>query len=55
MTAFVILNTIYFALSEEPELEQRFGDAYRDYKREVPRWIPRLPHTGAQMTNRLAS
>jgi len=47
MITFVILNTIYFALSEEPELEKRFGDAYRDYKRNVPRWIPRLsPYRG---------
>ncbi|MGI9521440.1 MAG: methyltransferase family protein [Hyphomicrobiaceae bacterium] len=41
MIAFVVLNTIYFALWEEPQLEKRFGDAYRDYKRNVPRWIPR--------------
>jgi len=40
--AFVVLNTIYFALFEEPQLENRFGDAYTDYKRNVPRWIPRL-------------
>jgi protein-S-isoprenylcysteine O-methyltransferase Ste14 len=25
---------------EEPGLEQRFGSAYLDYKRNVPRWIP---------------
>jgi protein-S-isoprenylcysteine O-methyltransferase Ste14 len=42
MVAFVALNTIYFALSEEPQLEQRFGKAYADYKRHVPRWLPRL-------------
>ena len=42
MITFVILNTIYFALSEEPQLEKRFGEAYRDYKRNVPRWFPRL-------------
>ena len=47
MITFVILNTIYFALSEEPQLEKRFGEAYRDYKRHVPRWIPRLsPYRG---------
>jgi protein-S-isoprenylcysteine O-methyltransferase Ste14 len=27
---------------EEPELRQRFGDAYEAYCREVPRWLPRL-------------
>lgn len=48
MIAFVVLNTIYFAHWEEPQLENRFGDAYRDYKRNVPRWIPRLsPYIGA--------
>ena len=27
---------------EEPELEARFGEAYRRYKQRVPRFIPRL-------------
>ena len=26
---------------EEPELRQRFGEAYEHYRRRVPRWIPR--------------
>lgn len=39
---FFALNTVYFILVEEPGLEHRFGDAYRDYKASVPRWIPRL-------------
>jgi protein-S-isoprenylcysteine O-methyltransferase Ste14 len=42
MIAFVILNTIYFAMSEEPQLERRFGETYRGYKRNVSRWIPRM-------------
>ena len=42
IVAFVIVNTIYFALSEEPQLEKRFGQPYADYKRNVPRWLPRL-------------
>ena len=28
---------------EEPLLEERFGQAYLDYKKTTPRWIPRLP------------
>lgn len=40
---FVVINHGYFILSEEPGLESRFGEAYRAYKREVPRWIPRRP------------
>ncbi len=30
---------------EEPQMESRFGDAYLDYKRRVPRWIPRVPRS----------
>lgn len=30
-------------LLEEPLLRKRFGDAYEDYLRKVPRWIPRPP------------
>ena len=41
-TAFAVaLNLFYIPLSEEPALEHRFGDRYREYKRNVPRWIPR--------------
>jgi protein-S-isoprenylcysteine O-methyltransferase Ste14 len=42
MTVFFIGNAIYFPLIEEKGLEKRFGDEYRDYKANVPRWIPRL-------------
>lgn len=37
---FIVTNLIYIPLSEEPGLEDRFGDMYRLYKRNVPRWIP---------------
>ena len=39
---FFVINTIYFILKEEPDLEERFGEEYRKYKQNVPRWIPRL-------------
>lgn len=39
---FFIINTVYFILSEEPGLEKRFGKEYSEYKRNVPRWIPRM-------------
>jgi protein-S-isoprenylcysteine O-methyltransferase Ste14 len=39
---FVLINAIYIPLLEEPQLAQRFGDAYREYCRNVPRLIPRL-------------
>lgn len=38
---FFVINTLYFILSEEPGLEKRFGEGYREYKRNVSRWIPR--------------
>lgn len=39
---FFIVNHIYFVYSEEPSLIKRFGDDYIEYKKNVPRWIPRL-------------
>lgn len=44
---FLVINHIYFVYCEEPGLATRFGDEYLAYKRNVPRWIPRLrPWTG---------
>jgi protein-S-isoprenylcysteine O-methyltransferase Ste14 len=42
LLVFFLANAIYFPLSEEKGLERRFGDQYRLYKANVPRWIPRL-------------
>jgi protein-S-isoprenylcysteine O-methyltransferase Ste14 len=39
---FFIINNVYFLLYEEPDLDKRFGNEYREYKRNVPRWIPRF-------------
>jgi protein-S-isoprenylcysteine O-methyltransferase Ste14 len=36
------INAVYFPVSEEPGLRQRFGAEYDEYARNVPRWIPRL-------------
>jgi protein-S-isoprenylcysteine O-methyltransferase Ste14 len=33
---------LYVRHVEEPRTEKRLGDAYREYKQRVPRWIPRL-------------
>jgi protein-S-isoprenylcysteine O-methyltransferase Ste14 len=40
--AFLALNLIYIPLVEEPRLEQRFGDPYREYCKHVRRIWPRL-------------
>ncbi len=39
---FFLVNHVYFIKSEEPGLEKRFGQSYRDYKATVPRWLPRV-------------
>jgi protein-S-isoprenylcysteine O-methyltransferase Ste14 len=42
MMIFFVGNSIYFPVVEEKGLERRFGNQYRDYRDQVPRWIPRL-------------
>jgi protein-S-isoprenylcysteine O-methyltransferase Ste14 len=37
----VLLHLLYIPFSEERGLERRFGEEYRVYKENVPRWIPR--------------
>ncbi len=37
------LAHLQVVLLEEPLLEKRFGQTYRDYRARVPRWIPRPP------------
>jgi protein-S-isoprenylcysteine O-methyltransferase Ste14 len=41
-TAFLVLNLIYIPLIEEPQLQWRFGDPYREYCRHVRRFVPRV-------------
>jgi len=38
---FFFANDIYFNAVEEPNLEKKFAARYRDYKKNVPRWLPR--------------
>jgi protein-S-isoprenylcysteine O-methyltransferase Ste14 len=40
--AFVLLNHAYFVGVEEPGLARRFGAPYLEYRRRVPRWVPRV-------------
>jgi protein-S-isoprenylcysteine O-methyltransferase Ste14 len=39
---FLLLNLIYLPLIEEPQLVRRFGEPYREYRRHVRRFLPRL-------------
>jgi len=39
---FVFVSILVFKYIEEPELEKRFGKAYREYKKKTPIIIPRL-------------
>lgn len=34
---------LFILLYEEPTLKKKFGGAYEEYLRQVPRWIPRIP------------
>ena len=38
---FFTASILFVTLWEEGDLESRFGKSYREYKKKVPRWIPR--------------
>jgi len=33
---------VFVVLYEEPTLQRQFGESYDDYRRKVPRWVPKL-------------
>jgi protein-S-isoprenylcysteine O-methyltransferase Ste14 len=39
---FFFASILFVALWEEQDLEKRFGEPYRKYKKKVPRWVPRI-------------
>ena len=39
---FSAIQLVYIRFVEEPGLERRFGEPYREYKLHVRAWIPRL-------------
>jgi len=41
IVVFVAFHT-FVSYYEEPTLKRKFGTAYEDYQKKVPRWIPRL-------------
>lgn len=38
----LLIAHIFVVLYEEPTLQRQFGESYEEYKRSVPRWLPRL-------------
>ncbi len=39
---FLAINAVYIPLFEEPQLAGRFGEEYEEYRRNVPRLLPRI-------------
>jgi protein-S-isoprenylcysteine O-methyltransferase Ste14 len=39
---FAAMNAVVIPLTEEPLLERRFGEDYREYRRNVRRFVPRM-------------
>lgn len=48
---FLAINLVYIPRIEESALEKRFGEPYRRYKENVPRWIPRFRPWNASPEN----
>jgi protein-S-isoprenylcysteine O-methyltransferase Ste14 len=44
--AMAVVFHLFVIGYEEPTLRRRFGSAYLEYQRMVPRWIPRRPRHG---------
>lgn len=40
--SFLGLNLLFIPMIEEPQLERRFGGSYREYRRHVRRFFPRM-------------
>lgn len=50
LAEFFAINAVYIPLLEEPMLARRFGEDYEAYRRNVPRWVPRLtPWSAAEL------
>lgn len=44
--AVAIFFHLFVIAYEEPTLRRSFGETYAEYRRTVPRWIPRPPRRG---------
>lgn len=38
----LLIAHVFVVFYEEPTLSRQFGESYEEYRRSVPRWIPRL-------------
>jgi protein-S-isoprenylcysteine O-methyltransferase Ste14 len=43
---FCVPVELFVVLYEEPTLRRQFGESYEEYRRAVPRWIPKWPREG---------
>jgi len=39
---FCVAVQLFVIFYEEPTLRRQFGDSYEEYRRSIPRWIPRF-------------
>ena len=39
----LLIAHVFVILYEEPTLRRQFGESYEEYRRSVPRWIPKAP------------
>jgi protein-S-isoprenylcysteine O-methyltransferase Ste14 len=49
LTVLAIFGGIFLIRAEDDELERRFGDAYRAYRKSVPAILPRLGHLDVRL------
>lgn len=42
MAGMLLTAHVFVLLYEEPTLQRQFGQEYESYRRQVPRWIPRI-------------
>lgn len=40
---FCVAVQLFVVFYEEPTLHRQFGESYEQYRRSVPRWVPRFP------------
>jgi protein-S-isoprenylcysteine O-methyltransferase Ste14 len=38
---FCVMVQVFVRFYEEPTLLRQFGESYEEYRRQVPRWVPR--------------